>query len=209
MSLGVVSGHFLSNDLFFEKLIRVYQIATPEHAYQFVIENIKPPPKGFPAIYGLSARYMLTKRQYLYCDEGAIVLANIVHKLGYRTQLVDLIWSQDNLSHHRILEVFQNGKWKTYDTLGRSVGNTYQECAGYDTFPRYRPYPRFYHSLMRRNFYLRRFVSLWRGVPRLSLRERYSQDMELKIGNRSLFHDPRFLNDTTYSGLEGDSAHPF
>lgn len=118
---AIVSGYLLSDDFFFNQMIRSRHINTPEEAFYYVENNIRPPTEGLQPIPGLTPRYMLTKRKYLYCDEGAIVLATIVHELGYKTRLVDLV-GDDGVSHHTILEVFQDGAWKTYDTLQKLAG---------------------------------------------------------------------------------------
>lgn len=159
------SGHLLSDDLFFNRLIRSNHITTPEEAFAFVGSNTYPPPKGLVPIPGLTPRYMLTHRKFLYCDEGAIVMATIVHELGYDTRLVDLV-GDDNVSHHTILEVRQGGSWKTYDTLQNLQGITYQESARtFRARPAYRAYPRPYNWVVQNNFYLKHLALRLRGVP--------------------------------------------
>jgi len=161
----VVSGYLLSDDLFFNRLIRSNGIDTPEEAFAFVVGNTRPAPEGLPPVRGLTPRYMLTQRKYLYCDESAMVMATIVHELGYDTRLVDLI-GDDGLSHHTILEVRQGGSWKTYDTLQNIQGATYQECATFHlSRPAHRPYPRPYNWVIQNNFYLKHLALWLRGVP--------------------------------------------
>ena len=161
----LVSGYLLSDDLFFNQLIRANRINTPEEAFAFVQSNTRPAPEGLEPIRGLSPRYMLTQRKYLYCDESAIVLASIVHELGYETRLVDLV-GDDGVSHHTILEVRRDGPWKTYDTLRNLQGVTYQESAKtYRARPVYRAYPRLYNWLIQNNFYLKHLALWLRGVP--------------------------------------------
>ena len=160
-----VSGYLLSDDFFFSQLIRSNRITTPEEAFAFVESNTRPAGKGLEPISGLTPRYMLTQRKYLFCDEGAILLATIVHKLGYDTRLVDLV-GDDGVSHHTILEVRQGGSWKTYDTLQNLQGVTYQESAKtYRARPVYRAYPRAYNWVIQNNFYLKHLALWLRGVP--------------------------------------------
>ncbi|HZH32440.1 MAG TPA: hypothetical protein VEY11_16875 [Pyrinomonadaceae bacterium] len=161
----VVSGYLLSDDLFFNQLIRSNRITTPEEAFAFVGSNTLSAPKSMASVAGLTPRYMLTQRKYLYCDESAILLASIVHELGYDTRLVDLV-GDDGVSRHTILEVLQNGSWKTYDTLQNLQGITYQESAkNYRARPVYRAFPRPYNWLVQNNFYLKH-IALWlRGIP--------------------------------------------
>jgi hypothetical protein len=162
----VVSGYLMSDDLFFKQLIRSNHVTTPEEAFVFVGSNvIYPPPKDMKPIFGLTPRYTLTQRKYLWCDEGAMLLATINHELGYETRLVDLM-GDDDISHHTILEVRQNGGWKTYDTAYNLEGATYEQSARYyHARPVYRAYPKPYNWLIQHNFYLKRLALWLRGVP--------------------------------------------
>lgn len=163
----VASGYLMSDDLFFRRLIRANRISTPEEAFIFVqSRTIFPPPTEMENIAGLTPRYMLTERKYLTCDESAMLLATIDHALGYETRLVDLI-GNDNISHHTILEVRQNGTWKTYDAAYNLAGAPYEQSAKEFPFshPSYRAFPKPYNWVIQHNFYLKH-VALWlRGVP--------------------------------------------
>jgi hypothetical protein len=162
----LVSGYLMSDDLFFRRLIRDNRITTPEQAFAFVESNVVyPPPKHMKAINGLTPRYMLTQRKYLYCDEGAMLLATIDHALGYETRLVDLV-GDDDISHHTILEVRQDGRWKTYDTAYNLEGAPYVESARYyHARPFYRPYPKPYNWIIQHNFYVKHLALWLRGIP--------------------------------------------
>jgi hypothetical protein len=112
---------------------------------------------------------MLTQRKHLWCDEGAILLATIGHELGYETRLVDLR-GDDDISHHTILEIYENGRWETYDTFQNLRGVTYQQSADgvrlqQRVHPYYRQYPRFYNWLVQNNFYLKHLALRLRGIP--------------------------------------------
>ena len=163
----ILSGYLLSDDFFFNNLIRNNRISSPEEAFSFVGNNIYRPPESMKPTVLTTPREMLTRQKYLYCDQGAIVLATIIHELGYETRLVDLV-GDDGISHHTILEVKQNGVWKTYDTLQNLQGVTYQQSAqsfNADYYTRrieavYRPYPRFYNWVIQNNFYLKH-LALW------------------------------------------------
>ena len=166
----LISGYFLSDDYFFDQLIRSNQISTPENAFQYLSDNIEFAGEcGVKPIYGLTPRYML-QRKHLWCDEGAIVLATFAHKLGYETRLVDVI-GDDNDAHHTYLEVFQNGQWKTYDTVLKKAGLTHEQIIdAYNSaylrgYPRPRPYPRWHNIVRQNNFYLNYLVVKLRGIP--------------------------------------------
>ena len=76
-------------------------------------------------------KYILTKRNYLSCDEGAILLATIVHELEYKTRLVDLINVENGVSEHTVLEIYDEERWILYDTFNDIYDVSYNESAGY------------------------------------------------------------------------------
>jgi hypothetical protein len=114
----LIVGYIYSDAVFFKQFVKESHIKTPDQAWNYVISNTSPndsldvPPKG------LSARYMLTKKKQLSCDEGALVLATILRELGYKTTLVDL-YGYSTRPFHTILEVEVNGKLFYYDTFCR------------------------------------------------------------------------------------------
>ena len=170
--LFIVSGYLLSDDLFFKRTISENNIRTPEEAFAFVDNRTDYLTKDMNVVLGNTPRYMLTEQKYLYCDQSAILMATIVDKLGYETRLVDLVGEDDGVSHHTILEVHQNGSWKTYDTTYNLQGRPYQESAKYyesgqyyNARPVYRPYPTFYNRVIQNNVYLKHLALWLRGVP--------------------------------------------
>lgn len=187
LAFFLISGYLLSDDLFFSRLIRKNKITDPEQAFAYVEKHIYNP--GLSIVPGLSPRYLLTERKYLYCDEGAILLATIVQKLGYKTRLAD-IWIPPGISNHTVLEVYQDGKWKTYDTVQNLQGLDYHAIIDLyesnlwrtDKFApqkrvclnpakhklikhKYRPYPGIYNWLIQRNFYLKELMLFLRNIP--------------------------------------------
>jgi hypothetical protein len=174
----VVSGYLLSDSFFFKRLIRQNNITSPESAFAFVNKNTGkpnsvmpvPPPGGLgfaPAGWNTPLEYapreMLTKQKYLWCDQGASLVATIVRELGYELRIVDFV-GDDGISHHTILEVKQQGVWKTYDTTYETQGLSYQEITKAwpkPPHPAYRPYigPSW---IVRNNFYLKQ-LSLWKN----------------------------------------------
>jgi hypothetical protein len=165
LALFVGSGYLMSDDVFFRRLVRSHQLTTPEEVFAFIGRNTFNPPDDMPAINGLTPRYMLTERKYLYCDEGAILMLTIVQRIGYQTRLVDLI-GDDNISHHTILEVLENGAWKTYDTTYRTAGASYEQSArNFRPRPSYRTHPGLYGWVIQRNFYLKHLALWLRRIP--------------------------------------------
>lgn len=168
----IMSGYLLSDDFFFNELIRMNRITTPEEAFAFVMNNTSRPAPDMKLTTLTTPRNMLTRQKILYCDQGAILLATIVRELRYETRLVDLL-GDDGISRHTILEVKQSGHWKAYDTLQNLQGVTHQQSAqsfnaNYFTRsvqPRYRPYPGFYNWVVQNNFYLKHLALWLRGLP--------------------------------------------
>lgn len=154
-----ISGYLLSDDYFFRQLIRKENIHTPTDAYHFVIQNTMIPTEMDVPRPGHTPRYLLTKQKAVYCDEGAIILATIVNKLGYPTRLVDLV-DEKGVSHHTVLEVLQEGRWKVYDTLFKRQGLTYQQSVPYPCRPRFRTYPRIYNQIIQLNYFVKK-LALW------------------------------------------------
>lgn len=165
----VISGYWLSDDKYFNDLIKQNGIDSPEKAFDFVNQNIdfvqgNPTPEPYT-----TPRYMLGKK-HLWCDEGAIVLATFVHELGNETRLVDVI-DADGVARHTYLQIYENGKWKNYDTVLKKDGLTHEQIIGHEIYgglqgyPRPRPYPRFYNLVIQNNFYLKHLALLVRRVP--------------------------------------------
>jgi hypothetical protein len=170
-TLFAATGYLLSDDLFFERLIGANHLTTPEDVFRFVQAHTSYPAEDMNVVVGSSPRYMLTEQRYLYCDQSAILMATIVHKLGYRTTLIDLVGSDDE-SHHTVLGVLQDGRWKAYDLTNNLQGRPIQESARYQpggqpyqAQPSFRTYPGFYHWLVQNNFYLKHLALWWRGLP--------------------------------------------
>lgn len=169
IAIFIISGYLLSNAFFFKQLNYSNLITTPEEAFKYVNDNIYKTGDR-PPIYGLTPKYMLTQRKYLYCDEGSIVLSAMVQELGFETRLVDVI-GEDGNAHHTYLEVFQDGEWKTYDWTIKKAGLLHKEIleeysqANLKGYPRPRTFPRWYNRILQNNFYLQ-FLSLkLRGIP--------------------------------------------
>ena len=184
--LFVATGYLLSDSFFFRRVVRQNHLNTPEDVYTFVRTNTgKLTPSHFPTddyippdaspgtglgLIPLGAeppleywpREMLTKQKYLWCDQKVSLMATLVRRLNYKTRIVDFV-GDDGMSHHTILEVFQDGHWKTYDPFYETQGATYAEITRGWTKP-LRPVYRQYIGPswpVRYNFYLKK-ASIWR-----------------------------------------------
>lgn len=164
ITVFAVSGYLLSDDKYFNDLIKENHIDTPEKAFQFVTENIEYVSDNPTPVPFTTPRYMLRKK-YLWCDEGAIVLATIVHESGNQTRLVDVI-RENSEAGHTYLQVYQNGEWKNYDWILKKSGLSHEQIldgysyAGLKGYPKPRPYPRLYNLIIQNNFYLKH-IALW------------------------------------------------
>jgi hypothetical protein len=162
----VGGGYLLSDDWYFARLIAREHIRSPDDAFGYVRDHTQYPPEGAQLVVRSTPRDMLTRQYYLFCDQSAMVLATIVHKMGYPTALIDLV-GPDGISHHTVLGVRQDGTWTIYDVANnlkrRAVGESarYQQTGAPYVFRAvYRPYPRIYQLLIQHNAYLKSFA-LW------------------------------------------------
>ena len=165
-TLFILSGYMLSDDKYFYDLAQENHIDSPEKAFQYVNNEIEFVTGNPPEPY-TTPRYMLRKK-YLWCDEGAMVLATIIHKLGNETRLVDVVKPNGDAGH-TYLQVYQNGEWKNYDTVLKRSGLTHEEILksypGLKGYARPRPYPRLYNWVIQNNFYLKHLALWLRGAP--------------------------------------------
>ncbi len=160
------SGYWLSDDRFFAQLMAREHIASVDDAFQFVREHTSYPSAGMQVAVRRTPRQMLMRQRFLFCDQSAIVLATIVHKLGYDTSLIDL-HGPDGESHHTVLGVREHGSWTVYDVAYNLRGHSLTDSARYSVtgtrfapVPVYRAYPRSYHWAMQHNVFVQRFA-LW------------------------------------------------
>jgi hypothetical protein len=91
-----------------------------------VIENTCVPDPRKPSTLEYSPRLMLTEQKNLYCDQSAILMATIIGGLRRDHSPVALV-GDDGVTRHTILEMQQKDGWKTYDTLNRRQGKTYEQ----------------------------------------------------------------------------------
>ncbi|MDP9046929.1 MAG: hypothetical protein M3N14_02255 [Bacteroidota bacterium] len=164
--LLVFVGYLKSDSLFFAKLIKLNNITTPREVFHWATKNYDRATSG-PAHHYLSPRYLIEKHKFLWCDEGAIIMATLDHKLGYKTRLIDL-YGNDNISHHTIMEVFEHNKWVTYDFTFKlrdkpaSAGS--DSCHFRLKEARIKPYPKFYNFVVNNNFFAKKLIFMLRGI---------------------------------------------
>tara|TARA_Y200000002_G_scaffold218443_1_gene180206 strand:- start:11256 stop:11825 length:570 start_codon:yes stop_codon:yes gene_type:complete len=167
-----IIGYLLSDDVFFKKIINNESINSPLEAFNYINKVTKDPDGSVESDYEFkfnlsssqSPRYILTKRNYIWCDEGAVVLATFANELGYETRLVDLINTKNNVSEHTVLEIYENNNWILYDTQNDFVGVSYDESAGYNSSQIYREYPRTYNFFIQNNFFLKKIIFFLRQI---------------------------------------------
>jgi hypothetical protein len=157
-------GYINSEYRFADKTISENHLETPEQIFEYVTAAKSPAVMTQPILSGQSfIELMSREHDGLWCDEGAIVIAVLNNRLGYRTRLVDLLDS-DNHSRHTVLQVRQQDEWITYDFTGRKYGLDPQKTVGFPSRPRYRVFPAFRHEFMLSNIFLRRMGQKIRGL---------------------------------------------
>ena len=158
-------GYALSDTLIARRLLQENRLTSPEQVFQYVIEHKIQAPSGSPNnAAGASIRDLLSRPgDWLWCDEGAIVVAVMVGQLGYETRLVDLVGASDGVSHHTVLQVLQTGNWVTYDFTGRQFNVPLDKTVNYPAVPVFRKYPNWQQKLLLNNYFLRELAQLLRS----------------------------------------------
>lgn len=161
----LIGGYLTSDTIFFKKLMLSNDLTTPMKVFLWTTSNYAIP-RYTHAKHNAPPRYLLEKQKWMYCDEGATVMATFDHILGYKTRLIDL-YGYDNIAHHTILEVFENGKWVTYDFTKRIHHTSYIQSSGNSFLlkeGKVRPYPKLYNAVINNNSVLKKVALKLRGI---------------------------------------------
>jgi hypothetical protein len=166
----LIVGYLKSDDIYYGNLIRANNLKTPNEVFLWAVKKYNIPHRGDPVVSYLSPKYLMMNRERLFCDEGAIVMATLDHELGFKTRLINLC-GYDNISHHTVLQVKENGSWNTYDFTYRIINRPFKTCSALYGFkvktPRINPYPKFYNKIVNNNYYLKAFIFKMRNIPEI------------------------------------------
>lgn len=160
----VVVGYWFSDSRFASQIIEQRKLSTPEQIFRFVIDQKVQAPPGSPVDGGASFRELMARDGWLWCDEGAVVIAVLAGQLGYETRLVDLLGKSDGISHHTVLQILQKDSWITYDFTGRQFGVAPEATVDYEASIRVRDYPQWRHLLLLNNYFIRYLAYKFRPV---------------------------------------------
>lgn len=148
-------GFSWSDNNYADQIIAQQNFASPENVFIFIKNSKTPANSTFSVISGQSFTELMDRKNgRLWCDEGAIVLAVLVHRMGYKTRLVDLLDSS-GISKHTVLQVLKGSQWTTYDF---SKGVSTEDPLVLVDFPavaKFRDYPNLSHQLLLSNFFVR------------------------------------------------------
>jgi hypothetical protein len=164
--LFIVAGYIKSDDIFYTYLIKSNKLSNPLKVFNWTIHGFNIP-KSSPVNHNISPRSLIEKHKSLWCDEGAIVMATLNNKLGYKTRLVDL-YGYDNISHHTILQVWENGRWINYDFTFKL--NHQPIIKSSNSFnmklkeARVKKYPKLYNYLVNNNYFIKQIAFTLRGI---------------------------------------------
>ncbi|NBP38932.1 MAG: hypothetical protein EBV34_10935 [Betaproteobacteria bacterium] len=160
----VVIGYAISDVRFADQLIAQHRITSPDAVFDYVIGQKVQAPPGSPVFYGQSFQRMMgTEKNWLWCDEGAIAIAVMARRLGYRTRLVDLLHRDTGISHHTIVEVYVDNAWRAYDFTGRRKVTNPTDSVDYPSRAHARAYPQLRHDILLYNGVLRFASERWRA----------------------------------------------
>jgi len=159
-----LAGYEMSDNSLAHKMVQENHLTNPKQVFKFVLDHKIQAPAGSPnSAAGASLRTLMDRPgNWLWCDEGAIVVAVLVGQLGYSTRLVDLVGTSDGVSHHTVLQIEQAGDWITYDFTGRQFDVPLEKTVDYPAAPRFRTYPDWRHKLLLNNYFLRELAQLLR-----------------------------------------------
>lgn len=167
--LFILVGYLKSDSVFYNNLLKKNNITNSVQVFNWVTKNIGRAHSTTPHPY-LSPRHLIEKHKVLWCDEGAIVMATLDHQLGYKTRLIDL-YGFDNISHHTIMEVFENGKWVRYDFsfkfYNKAASISSDSCGFKLKEPLAKSYPKFYNNLVNNNFFFKKIAFNLRGIKEI------------------------------------------
>ncbi|MDB5005122.1 MAG: hypothetical protein JWQ34_3347 [Mucilaginibacter sp.] len=162
----LIVGYIKSDSLYYDNLLKSNNLSNPSQVFNWTTQNFSTP-KSLYVHPNLSPRYLIEKHKSLWCDEGAIVMATLDNKLGYKTRLVDL-YGYDNIAHHTILQVIEKGQWVNYDFTFRLSNQPLVKSS--DSFHmklkkgRIKTYPKLYNYLINNNYFIKRIVFALRGI---------------------------------------------
>ncbi|MBC7655371.1 MAG: hypothetical protein H7098_12975 [Oligoflexus sp.] len=159
-------GYYFSDTAYYKKVINENQLNTPNQVYEWVSNNYIRNSCIITHPYA-SPRHLMENHKRLWCDEGAMVAAILIHQLGYETRLADF-YGIDGIAHHTILETNENQKWEHYDFSFHLVDQSYKSSAvaGKINFKRIvtRPYPKLYNTIINHNYFIKKVVFFLRGI---------------------------------------------
>lgn len=147
----VFLGYLYSDNNYADNIIAEKSLVTPDDVFSYVISVRSQDTSNLPVVSGQSfTELMRRKDERLWCDEGSIVLAVLISRLGYETRLVDLL-DTDGVSKHTILQVLVGNSWIGYDFSGRKYGVNPLESVGYSAAIRLRSFPNLFHKVLLAN----------------------------------------------------------
>lgn len=150
-------GYRLSDNYLATNIVEQNRLTSPAQVFDYVIKRkIQAPPGAPNNAAGASFRELIDRDGgWLWCDEGAIVVAVLVNRLHFQTQLVDLLHRDSHVSQHTVLQIYEAGRWITYDFTGRQYNIPLDRTVNYPMTPVVRAYPAWYHKIMLNNFFIR------------------------------------------------------
>ncbi|MGF7078368.1 transglutaminase domain-containing protein [Mucilaginibacter sp. UYCu711] len=160
------AGYLASDDRYYTTVISGNNLQTPQDVFEWTTKKFSSVSYMYHSTYA-SPKYLMQNHTGLWCDEGAIVMATLDHKLGYKTRLVDLI-GYDNVAHHTLLQVYENNKWVNYDFTFRLNHQAILKSSYAFNLKmkeaRPKTYPKLYNFIVNNNFFAKKVIFALRGI---------------------------------------------
>jgi len=159
-------GFFWSDNVFLDKVISQEKFSSPADVFAFLLRHKSPADASDPVISGQSLVEMMSRDNgRLWCDEGAIILAAINHRMGYESRLVDFI-DEQGVSKHTVLQVNFRNTWITYDFTSKKSDVDPKSLVDFQATLRVRTYPNPGHKILMSNYFIRRVFQVIRPLLR-------------------------------------------
>ena len=168
-----IGSYFNCDALYYKRIVRFNEIETPNDAFEFFKKatiNAYQDPLKPQVISGLPTRDLIETHRGFWCDEGAIGMGKLLEytKIKYNYRLVD-IYGPDNISHHTVLQVYENNNWRTYDVFFKTNDVRPENTPGFGPvlklgYRQWNSKQKFYHFCIENSSIIKYIVLKIRGV---------------------------------------------
>jgi len=173
VSLFVIFGYIDSDAVFYKKRVKLFGLNTPDDVFKYLNHSIHNRYSDslifYPSLHSIPTRDKMECDLGFWCDEGAIAMSKFIDYMDspYKWRLVD-VYGSDNISHHTVIQVFYEEKWKTYDIFFKtdtlSPDKTVKYKVPYVKYRKWDSSTKIYHFLIEHNSVIKYIALKLRNV---------------------------------------------